>query len=197
MEMGWACSHTRTHAHTQNARKQLQVSFTKGAKMMHREITDKCISVHKLENQVNNTWNMKMIYRSNWHLGKEVQPKTCSSPTVKMLEARCLPLRSKENTGNVTKIITRDHQSNAELNLLHKNELKIMVTNQVTKSENSFMLYSQQKAVILFVMTVHHFVHIHLICNHTAIQLAWKATCSPNPVISYYQGKLQNAKKWQ
>jgi hypothetical protein len=34
----------------------------------------------------------------------------------------------------------RYHQSNAELNLLHKNELKIMVTNQVTKSENSFML---------------------------------------------------------
>jgi hypothetical protein len=54
-----------THTqHTQNARKQLQESFTKGAKMMHREITDKCISVHKLENQFNNTWNMKMIYRS-------------------------------------------------------------------------------------------------------------------------------------
>jgi hypothetical protein len=79
MEMGRtdACTHTHahppmhvrarahTHTHTQNAGKQLQGSFTKGAKMIHREITDKCISVYKLENQVNNTWNMKMIYKSN------------------------------------------------------------------------------------------------------------------------------------
>jgi len=56
------------------------------------------------------------------------------------------------------------HQKNVELNLLHKNKLKIVDINQVTKLENSL-----QKAVILFVMTVCHFVHIHLICNHTAI----------------------------
>ena len=56
MKMG----HTYTHA--LNAGKEWQKSFTKGAIMMHREMTDICISVHKLENQVNNTWNMKMIY---------------------------------------------------------------------------------------------------------------------------------------
>jgi len=44
--------------------KQLQRSFTKDAKKMHREMTDVCITVYILENQVNNIWNMRMIYRS-------------------------------------------------------------------------------------------------------------------------------------
>jgi len=43
---------------------ELQKSFTKDAKMMHREMTDICITVYILENQVNNMWDIKMIYRS-------------------------------------------------------------------------------------------------------------------------------------
>jgi len=50
--------------HTLNAGKQLQRSFTKDAKMMHREMTDICITVYILENQVNNMWYMRMIYKS-------------------------------------------------------------------------------------------------------------------------------------
>jgi hypothetical protein len=62
-----------------------------------------------------------------------------------MLEARCLPLKFKENTGNVTKISMRDHLSNVELNLLHKNELKIMLINQASKSENSLSYTPSRK----------------------------------------------------
>lgn len=91
--------------HALNAGKQLQRSFTKDAKMMHREMNDICITVYILENQVNNMWNMRTTYRSKRHLGKEVRPKTCSSsPTTKLLEASCLPLKFKENMGNVIKI---------------------------------------------------------------------------------------------
>jgi hypothetical protein len=45
-------------------RKTVAESFTKDAKMKHREMIDICITVNILENQVNNMWNMSMICRS-------------------------------------------------------------------------------------------------------------------------------------
>jgi len=79
---------------------ELQKSFTKDAKMMHREMNDICITVYILENQVNNMWDIRMIYRSKRHLGKEVRPKTCSSsPRVKLLEGKLFTTEVQEKHG--------------------------------------------------------------------------------------------------
>lgn len=40
---------------------------------MCREMADICIITHELENQVNNTWNMRMLYTRKEHLYTEVR----------------------------------------------------------------------------------------------------------------------------
>jgi hypothetical protein len=68
-------------------------------------MTDIHITVYMLQNQVNNMWDISMIYRSKRHLGKEVRRKTCSSsPTTKLLEGKLFSTEVQGNMGNVTKV---------------------------------------------------------------------------------------------
>jgi hypothetical protein len=78
-------------------KQQLQSSFIKCAKFIgttineqHLQENDICITTYELENQVNNTSNMRMIYTSKGHLYTEVQSKDMcfSSPIGKNLSSR-------------------------------------------------------------------------------------------------------------
>lgn len=99
--LGWGQAwRWRGGGHALNAGKQLQRSFTTDAKKMHSKMTNVCITVYILENQVNYMWNTRMIYRSKWHLGTEVQPKTCSSsPTEKLLGGKLFTIEVQAKHG--------------------------------------------------------------------------------------------------